>query len=71
MPLAPSVVTQGSATAAAHLLDRGRAGSQFGTGTNFDFVSPLLGFAWVPDGRQLFHPADSERIWRSFAPQFD
>jgi photosystem II stability/assembly factor-like uncharacterized protein len=45
-------------------------GREFGTsGASFDFVSPQLGFAWIPGGQQLYQTSDSGRTWTSFAPQ--
>lgn len=39
-------------------------GRQFGSsGAQFDFVSSQLGFAWVPDGQQLYQTSDRGLTW--------
>jgi len=39
-------------------------GRQFAnSGASFDFISPLLGFAWISAGQQLYQTSDSGRTW--------
>jgi photosystem II stability/assembly factor-like uncharacterized protein len=47
-----------------------RQGRQFGSsGAQFDFVSPQLGFSWIPDDRQLYWTSDSGRTWTAVVPR--
>jgi hypothetical protein len=46
------------------------AGRQFGnSGAQFDFVSPEVGFSWIPDEWQLYQTSDSGRTWTAVVPQ--
>jgi hypothetical protein len=43
-------------------------GRRFGSsGASFDFVSPQLGFSWIPGGQQLYRTQDSGRTWTTVA----
>jgi photosystem II stability/assembly factor-like uncharacterized protein len=45
-------------------------GRQFGSsGAQFDFVSPRLGFGWIPDEWQLYETSDSGRTWTAVVPR--
>jgi photosystem II stability/assembly factor-like uncharacterized protein len=47
-----------------------RQGRQFGrSGAQFDFVSPQVGFSWIPDDRQLYRTSDSGRTWTAVVPR--
>jgi photosystem II stability/assembly factor-like uncharacterized protein len=45
-------------------------GRHFATsGASFDFLSPQVGFAWTPNGQQLYQTSNSGRTWTAVVPQ--
>jgi photosystem II stability/assembly factor-like uncharacterized protein len=49
-----------------------RQGKRFGlTGASFDFVSPTVGFAWIPAAQQMYQTSDSGHSWTAFVPHLD
>jgi len=47
-----------------------RQGKRFGLGGgNFDFVSPIVGFAWIPGTLPMYQMSDSGRSWTAFVPR--
>ena len=47
-----------------------RQGRLFGlSGPSFDFVSPAVGFAWIPGSKPVYQTSDSGHSWTAFVPR--